>query len=580
MPLAPSRSWLHLLACSAALAVSLSACGYGTLTTWEESSDESDRDSTEVQPPKVESNTFAPPAEACTARGGPAAGEAPARLLTTYEYENSVRDLLGYEGEVTEEFPPENKVDGFENNSDAHIASKLQIRKYMTAAEAISKDATSESVEDLLPCDPAVQGEIACGEQFVRDFLKRAFRRRPTEGEIGDYVDLLREGRSKWGFAEGLRLVLQAALQSPQFLYRLKFVSPDDRGATVPLDGHEMATRLSYFLWATTPDEELMRAAENGRLQTPEQVEAQARRMLQSPKAKHAVFQFHRQWLNLDSLDSIVKDAERYPSFEPEWTDDWRRSMRSFVLDTYFGEDGDLEELLTSTEVFLPDALAPVYGKAERAAGMDAYEFDPERRSGLLTQPSLMALLANANQSSPIRRGVWVRERLLCQHLPPPPPDANTTPPDPDPDASTRERFRQHTADPDCAGCHSMIDPVGFGFENYDSMGRWRTRDNGRRVDSSGKLIQTGEAAIEGSFDGATALAERLADSRTVERCLARKWFTFAMGRPPSEQETCALQRVQRAFRESGGDFEELLVSIATSEAFRYRNVATKESTP
>jgi len=565
---------------SAALAalLFLSGCGYGSLTTWEpESSDESENTS---EAPGVEPDPYVSPAEACTDRGEPIAGDAPARLLTSYEYKHTVRDLLGSTGDVTDDFPPENKVAGFENNADAHTASKLQIRKYLTAAEELSKDVTADGLDDLLPCDPATVGEIVCGKQFVRDFLRRAFRRPPTDGEIDDFVALFKEGRSNWAFIDSIQLVIQAALQSPQFLYRLKLVSPGESGSTAPLDGYEVATRLSYFLWATAPDEKLLDAAENGWLETSEGIESQAKRMLDDPRAKHAVYQFHRQWLHLDDLDSVVKDAERYPTFEPGMTDDWRDSMRAFIEDSYFGENGNVETLLTSNKVFLSDRLAPMYGKSERSVGTDVYEFDGDRRAGLLTQPSLMALLANAEQSSPIRRGVWVREQLLCQHLPPPPADVNITPPDPDPDASTRERFRQHTENPQCAGCHQMIDPIGFGFSNYDGMGRWRSEESGAPVDASGELAQTGEPAIEGEFDGAAELAERLSDSRIVERCLAQRWFTYAMGRPPTESEKCTVQRVQRAFDEASGDFEQLLVSIATSEAFRYRTVPENGDTP
>lgn len=580
MRVPPTDIRVRLTLFASLLALIGAGCGYGTLTTWEENSNSSDAPSEQSEAPSFDSDPFASPAEACTNSGGPVAGDAPARLLTSYEYRNTVRDLLGYDGKITEEFPSENKVNGFENNADAHTASKLQIRKYMKAAEEISRDTTSEGLGELLPCNPAAVGELECGRQFIEDFLRRAYRRPPTDGEVSDYVDLLKDARSKWSFVEGIQLVIQSALQSPQFLYRLNLVSSPEAGTTTRLDGYDIATRLSYFLWATTPDVELMEAAEEGRLQTAEQIEAQARRMLESPRAESAVYQFHRQWLRLDDLDSVVKDAGTFPAFEPDMTDGWRKSMRKFVLDTYFSEDGNVDDLLTSQQVFLTDSLAPVYGKDEREPGIDSYQFDSERRSGLLTQPSLMALLANANQSSPIRRGVWVRERLLCQHLPPPPADANITPPDPDPDASTRERFRQHTQNPQCAGCHAMIDPIGFGFSHYDSMGRWRARDSGRAVDASGELAKTGEAAIEGEFDGASELARRLADSRTVKRCLARRWFTYAMGRPPTDSENCALRRIQRAFDEADGDFEQLLVSIATSEAFRYRNVADSGGTP
>jgi len=569
------------LAALAAL-LTVAGCGFGSLSPngdADDPGDDSSEEAAEVDPRVVDETE---PTSACLNGDGPSAGPAPARLLTSYEYANTVRDLLGYSGDIADRFPAENEVHGFENNVDAHAASRLHVRKFMKAAETVSETVVDDHLSDLLPCDPERAGEVACGKQFVHRFLTRAFRRPPTDREIEKFVSFFENARDEFGFADGIEMTIQVALQSPQFLYRINSGGQEAaEGETRRLDDHEIASRLSYLLWASTPDAALLDAAADGELHTREQIERQARRMLEDPRAKNAVYQFHRQWLHLDDLDSTAKDAETFPRFDPSMTDDWKASIRQFVTDAYFGTTSTVETLLTSPKVYLTDTLATFYDREPKPGdGLDAHTFEGERRAGLLTQPALMGILANANQGSPIRRGVWVRERLLCQKLPPPPADANITPPDPDPNATTRERFAQHTEDPQCAGCHKLIDPIGFGFENYDGVGRFRARENGHPIDASGKLDNVRESSITGEFDGATELADRLARSDQVRDCLASQWFIYAMGRIPNDSESCVLHRVQQQFADSGGDLQELLVAIATSEAFRYRTVAQPGDSP
>lgn len=567
------------------LALASTACQYGTLTTWDSSSEappEKETNADQSSPnldldDRDESTT----ATACVDGDGPSAGPAPARLLTSYEYANTVRDLVGYNGDITSEFPAENKVEGFENNVNARAVTRLHVRKYMKAAEAIAGDVVANRLGELLPCDPQRAGEQACGRQFVQQFLRRAFRRPPTDGEIEDFVGQFEQALGEWDFETGIEQTLRGVLQSPQFLYRLKALDDAEDGETVRLEGYELASRLSYLLWASTPDAKLLDAAEAGELTTRQQVESQVRRMLDDPRAQNAVYQFHRQWLHLHKLDSMAKDAERFPNFEASMTDDWKDSLRKFVVDAYFGADNTLQSFLTTPKVYLSDSLAGLYDvETKTAEGMQGYQLDGDERSGLLTQPALMALLSNANQGSPIQRGVWVREQLLCQPIAPPPADANITPPDPDPNATTREKFRQHTADPQCAGCHQKIDPLGFGFEHYDGVGRYRETDSGKSVDASGELTGIQDQSLTGEFDGAVELAERLSQSREVRNCLTSKWYTYAMGRSPTSSEKCVLRNIQQSFAESGGNFREMLVALTTSDAFRYRTVDQHQETP
>ncbi len=247
--------------------------------------------------------------------------------------------------------------------------------------------------------------------------------------------------------------------------------------------------------------------------------------------------------------------------------------LEAFIDHIFMDGEPTVEALLTDSTVFLTPESAPIYGvevEAE-AQALIAYEANGDQRAGLLTQPAMMAALANPDQASPIRRGVFVRERVFCQTLPDPPDDADITPPDPAPNATTRERFAEHTADEQCAGCHLMIDPIGFGFERYDGMGRWREQENGLDIDDSGEVVGVNDAGLRGTFDGAVELSHRMAGSEVVQDCLAEQWFVYANGRQANGLDSCALDDVKQAFFASGGDIRELMVQVILSDAFVYR---------
>lgn len=499
---------------------------------------------------------------------------APARLLTRFEYDNTVRDLLQDSTRPARAFPGENKTAGFENNATLHVANPLLVRKYMEVAESVAARAVQTKLGKLLPCDPVAVGEQLCGQQFVERLVYRAFRRPPEPAELQVFLDLYNATYPVDGLQGALGLVLEVVLQSPQFLYRNELpTAAEPEGVAVPVRGFEMATRLSYFLHASTPDDELLAAAAEGRLETREDIEAQARRLLESPKARDTLRSFHRQWLGLDALTSLVKDPNVYPGFEASYLRDWQDSVLSFIEYVFFN-DGSLDELFSSPAVFLTDGLAAWYGHIPAVSGdgtvIQKYEF-PGERWGLLTQPGMMALLSYADQGSPIARGVFMRKHVLCQELAPPPPDVMVTPPSPDPNATTRERFRQHTEDVACSGCHLAIDSLGFGFENYDGIGRWRVSENGLPIDASGEVLGAGDDALNGGFAGPAELSAKLVGSSDLTGCVTTKWFTYALGRPPSFfTDQCSTERAQQTLAETG-DLRELVVAVVLSDAFMNR---------
>jgi hypothetical protein len=360
-------------------------------------------------------------------------------------------------------------------------------------------------------------------------------------------------------------------LQSPQFLYRIELVPEDaEPGDVVAISDAEMASRLSYFLAATTPDDALLDAAEAGELRTAAQIEDHARRLLESDGARLSVRHFHRQWLALSALESVTKDPTLYPGLELSTAPkDWSQSVQDFVEHVVFEGEGTLDELLSSDRVFLSPSMAAFYeGQPAEGGGYTL----PGKRAGLVTQPALMALLAYPDRSSPVARGVFTRERLLCQKLPPPPDDVDIEPPDPDPNATTRERFDQHTENVTCAACHVLIDPLGFTYEHYDAVGRWRTEENGLPIDASGEVIGATDDDLVGPVDDAIQLANRLAKSEDFQECATTQWLTFALGRTPdAEADRCTLQTTLEAA--ASGDIRELLVAIVLSDAFRHRVV-------
>lgn len=507
-----------------------------------------------------------------------APGAAESRLLTRLQYDNTIRDLLGDTSSPAQGFPAENTLLGFGNNADAHRATLLLAERELAAAEALAAAAVARGVDELLPCE-AGDRSVACIARFVSDFGYRAFRRplRPGEGE--PFVALFEQANVAWGFDKALELVIQAFLQAPQLLYRTESLARADdpnipeqmvnAGAVLELDSYQIASRLSYLLWNTMPDAELFELADADRLRDVEVVREQARRMLDDPRARSTVADFYSQWLGASRFSGLSRDLPTASS-TPEFNAGWERSLTEFVQHTFWEDGGNVAALLTSNVVFLEPELAPLYGFEPTFATTPSLYTD-DNRAGILTQPGLMSLLAHPDQSAPVQRGKFVREQLLCQQLPPPPPDVDTTPPDPDPNATTRERFAQHSSDPRCASCHRLLDPVGFGFESFDHLGRFRAEENGARIDASGNIVGSGDPGLDGAFDGATELASRLAESPQVEACLATQWFRYGMGRAEQEEDVCNLERIKTLFADTGGDFRELLVALATSDAFRYR---------
>lgn len=420
--------------------------------------------------------------------------------------------------------------------------------------------------------------EDECANDFLLRFTKKAFRRPVEASDIGDLVKLYTDLRidPTTDFAGAMTLVIEAILQSPELVYRVETGTPRPGDATtVDLGPYEIASRLSYLLWNTMPDDALFAAAASLALATPEGIEKEARRLLADPRARPAVLGFHRAWLRFSKMDDLSKDAALFPTFTASTAAALRDSADRYVEWVFF-EDGKLDTLLTDSHAWVNDELAPIYGvPAPQSSELTRVSVDPEQRSGILTHAGLMAGFAHQTADSPVLRGVWVLDRLLCSEPPPPPKGVNTTLPAPSTNEpmTTRDRFATQHEQGSCAGCHHIIDGIGFGFEAYDAIGAYRTKENGLPVDSSG-WFSPGQGDLSGTFEGAVDLGKKLAASTTVHTCVTASWMRYALGVDHTGISESGVKPVVEAFEASGLDMRELVVALTKSDAFRTRPVA------
>lgn len=499
----------------------------------------------------------------------------PVLRLTTRQYNRTLGDLFPGLRLPALELPLEVSVGGFLNNARAQAPTPDLIERLASNANQVALLAVA-SPSAVLPCAPtSAAEESSCGHAFVDDFAPRALRRPLSSTTGASLYQLFDEARLRYGFTPAVRMVIEALLISPELLYLLEEGTPaasSPAGALAPLGAFELASRLSYFLWDTMPDQALWDSAERGTLLTdPRELAAQAERMLLDPKAKEAVARFHEQWLRLDKLDGIDKDRSLFPG----WNEGLAAALKDETIryvDRLFWS-ADLPTLLTDRHGFVSDASAEIYGVAPPQSASPVWTaLDPAQRAGVLTQPGLMAAFAHETADAPILRGVFVRDRLLCLNNGSPPPNAPVDPPPPTGNAvTTRQRIELlHAAQPNCIGCHEGIDGVGFTFGHYDAIGAWRTMDSGQPVDARGTLSGSG-AATDGPVADAIELSQKLAASRVVSDCVAEQWTRYALGLDRGEINVPMVRPIRQAFVDSRLDLRKLLVAIVSSEAFRLR---------
>jgi len=513
----------------------------------------------------------APQQMACTPDGLDPSAKRQLRMLTRFEYDNTLRDLLylDTDSQWGKALPSEEVVHGFDNTADARAVGQLLTDKLLTVSEQAAEAAMAK-LSRHVSCAPGA----ACAQTFIQDFGARAFRTPLSEEDRTRYQTLYASVAAEDGYVKGLEAVTAAMLQSPHFLYRSELGQHQGNGRYV-LSDYELASELSYLFWGSMPDADLFAKAKAGQLHTPEQLAAEARRMLASPRSRPMLDHFVSQWLDLEKLEQAQKDPSIFADFTPQV----RAAMKAetLALFDHVVRDGGgrMSDLFTADYTYASDTLATFYGLPSSAAGTASatgsrrWELKGSGRGGILSHGSILASQATPQVASPVRRGRLVRERLLCQPLPPAPPGLNLELPTIDPQQPNRERFTEHSRNPACSACHKMMDPIGFGFEQFNSVGRYQPQlANGTAVDASGEIQAS--PATEGTFTGVEGLQDKLADSPDVQGCFSLNWLRFAYG-VSGDDAACVATQLSERFRQDSLSIPELLVSLTQLPRFTHR---------
>jgi hypothetical protein len=489
------------------------------------------------------------------------------RRLTRAQYLNSVRDLLGQDITLSVELEPDTALSGFVSIGAAlTTVSATAAEKFEAAATSIAQQALDPARRGrLVTCAPKAAADEACAKSFVTSFGRRAWRRPLTAEEVARYTTLATQGGSMLGdFWQGLGYALAGLLQSPNFIYRVEIGTPGVVKGQRVFDGWELASRLSFTLWNSTPDDALLDAAQAGALTAPGGLRQQAERLLASPRGRTAVRNFFFELYRLDVLDDLEQSPANFPkatrTIGPAMREETLRLLEEVVL----AGGGDVRAALDAPFAFVNRELAALYG-LPAPAGADFVKTTLPAgglRLGILGNASFLASNAHEATTSPTRRGKFVREVLLCHEIPAPPPDVDASlPPEKPGDAprTMRERLAGHNA-PGCITCHAKMDPLGLAFENFDALGAHRTQDAGLAIDASGDL--DGQR-----FGNPRELAAVLRAHPDVEACLVRGLYRYAVGHIETPGEEVLITRITAGL---GGDrFRAALLGVIESDGFR-----------
>jgi hypothetical protein len=500
----------------------------------------------------------------------------PLQRLTPLQYRNTVEALFGIE-----DFDPA-------YDDEEVITTERGVRQFRDDATAVLSLRDAWGV-DVFGCDTSTAADTQCAEDFVERFGTLAFRRPLSDEERGRLMDTFDAANAEFGSADAMDIVLQTMLQSTPFLYLVEEGTPVDGApdSIRQLTDFEVASRLSYALWDTMPDDELFEAAQAGELTSESGLRAQVERMLADERAEARIQRFVSEWLQLDGgtlhfgLEEATKDPDLFPEYGPALQEAMRIELEALVSDVVFdSEDASLQRLFTETRAYVNGPLADLYGVDGGPMDEDTWawvDLDGSQRSGLLTRAAFLSVFASDNVQSPIRRGTYLVEEVLCTELGSPPPNVDDTPPQggdgTDDDGqpvtrSVREDVEARTQGQECQACHVVINPAGFLFEHYDAIGRFQTEEvtSGQPIDASGELVVSD--AI-GEFSNAVELSEALGGSVVVRECFAEHWLHDMTGGGIGALDDCTKEEIVDRFVETR-NIRELIVSVVLSDSFRY----------
>ena len=494
--------------------------------------------------------------------------------LTRAQYDNTIRDLLGLQTAPSSLLAPDT----------VGSVDRRAWDGYELAAETLSAAALSDAAARAraIPCTPTGDG-TACAQQLIGEFGARAFRRPLTTDESARFNALFAD-RAKLtpngSFDEAAQLLLEAFLKSPSFLVRAE-ISEAAHGEYFALNGYEIASRLSYMLWGSMPDDTLFAAAKDGTLSTPEAILAQAKRMLEDPKARSMVSAFHEQYAHMGAgtrWQGFTRDPALYPMFSPALVPLLSQEAERFFDYIVFERNGTFQDLLTSPVAFVNASLAPLYGLdgARYGSELTAVELDATQRPGIFTRAGFLASYALFNRSSAILRGAFLQKQVLCREIGAPPPGAESTPQPTDGLQTNRERTDAQTAGEACAGCHhTLINPTGFALEEFDALGVYQSaeKDTGAALDTKADVVI---GAVTVPVTGAAELMQAIAKSPEAQRCYAQKWVQYAYERQLSSADACTVQDLTTKLTKGGYTIANLITDLTQSQSFRFRAVETE----
>jgi hypothetical protein len=503
---------------------------------------------------------------------GPSAGAY--RRLTNAAFRNSLRDLLSGPVDVGDLEPDSWSVGGLPTVGAAQVAiSARGVDLYQSAIELATTQVFADVPrrDAVLGCAPASATDTACFQQFVTTFGRRAFRQPLTPVQVTRYTTLISEAAVALGDAyEGMRAGMQGLLLSPYFLYRLERGEPAAiANGFWQYTSREMASRLSYFLTNTTPDNTILDLADQNGLQTVESVRAQAERLLGSDAGRESIRNFAAELFQLEIIMGRPKDAMMYDEFTPELQDGMSREIPALYESVVFDGTQNALELFTTRNTFVNKELAALYGLP--TTGLDSTSLVAMTlpanglRTGIMARAGLLTMFASQKEGSPTLRGKFIRELLLCEHIDLPPDGVNTMLPESPPGTvlTRREKLELHRTDPSCAGCHALLDPLGLTLENFDAIGKFRETDQGEPLDVSGDLDET-------PFNGPVELGQLLASSPKVAPCMVRSIYRYGTGHVETPTELGLVNDLTASFAASGYKMRQLMVDLVTSDGFRY----------
>ena len=500
------------------------------------------------------------------------------RRLTKAEYGNTLHDLLGVNADIVQELPDDVPGEGYLNT-----LSSLQMEQYLGIANEVlnrvlaPQDEPPTAVEQrLLGAAPAAGADVkATARNVARTLARSAYRRPASEAELDVLMQVFDLAtRNKLAYNAALRLMLKAVLVSPQFLYITPAVEAEAGRTIVPLDDYQLASRLSYLLWASMPDAELSALADQGKLHEPAVLQAQVRRLLNNPRSRALFDGFGAQWLGLSDLADKTFDTTKFPQMTPALRTAMYDEARLF-FDSIVRENRSVVSFVQSDYTFLNATLAAIYGLEQSVTGpqMRKVKLADANRGGILGMPGILATTSFPNRTSPVKRGVWVLEQVLGEHVPPAPPNvpaldkqdkkkiANLT---------LRQRTELHRTNVVCANCHKILDPIGFGLENFDAIGRWRDQDDtGGAIDAAGELPGGKHFAAPKELKGIIA-----ARSQDLARNLTEKLLAYALCRQLEGYDEIVVDHLMADLAKDGYRMQSLIAAVVTSYPFTNRRIA------